>query len=172
MRSEAPMSSTTLVPLEEYLKHSGKPACEYLDGVLRQRPMPTKVHALIQFLLVTILRRQGVEALAEVTVRLSKSRFLVPDVIAALSIQDPYPTEPVLLCVEILSPDDRLSAAFAKCEEYHAWGVPHCWVIDPAKQTAWEYHSGSDPARMESDGSLRAGALVVKLSDLFAPVAE
>ena len=166
------MSSTTLVPLEEYLKYSGKPASEYIDGVLRQKPMPTKMHALIQFLLVTILRRQGVEALSEVTVRLSESRFLVPDVIAAPSIQDPYPTEPVLLCVEILSPEDRLSAAFAKCEEYHLWGVPHCWVIDPAKQTAWEYDSGSDPVRIGADGTVRAGALIVKLSDLFAPGAE
>lgn len=99
------MSSTTLVSLEEYLSRSRKPACEYIDGVLRQKPTPTKLHALVQFLLVTILRRQGVESLAEVTVRLSESRFLVPDVIAAPVIQDPYPTEPVLQCVQILSPD-------------------------------------------------------------------
>lgn len=59
------MSSTTLVPLEEYLKRSGKPACEYIDGVLRQRPMPNKLHAI----------------------------------------------EPVLLCVEILSPEDRCRRA-------------------------------------------------------------
>ena len=48
----------------------------------------------------------------------------------------PYPTEPVLLCCEILSPEDRLGAMLAKSEEYHTWGVPFCWVIDPAKLTA------------------------------------
>jgi Uma2 family endonuclease len=76
----------------------------------------------------TILRQQGVDALAEVWVKLSNTRVLVPDVIAAPNIQDPYPTEPVTLCVEILSPGDRLSTAFAK------WGVPHCWVIDPVSK--------------------------------------
>jgi Uma2 family endonuclease len=162
------MSSPTLVSLEEYLTRSEKPTCEYIDGVLRPKPLPTKLHGLIEFLLVAILRSQGVEAVAEVTVRLSKTRFLVPDVIAAPRIQDPYPTEPVMLCVEILSPEDRLGATLAKCEQYHSWGVPYCWVIDPVKQTAWEYHSGSDPARIEREGTVRANALVVKLSELFA----
>ena len=161
------MHSDREIWVEEYFTLSYKPTCEFIDGVLREKPAPTKLHALIEFLLVTILRRQGVEALAELTVRLSKTRFLVPDVIAAPSIQDPYPTEPVTLCVEILSPEDRLSAAFAKCEEYRLWGVPYCWVIDPVKQTAWEYHAGSDPIRVERDGALRAGEIVVRLNDLF-----
>lgn len=159
--------STTLVSVEEFLKQSAKPACEYLDGVLHQKPVPTKLHALVQFLLVTLLRRQGVEALAEVTVRLSETRFLVPDVIADVRIQDPYPTAPVRLCAEVLSPEDRLSAAFAKCEEYHAWGVPYCWVVDPVKRTGWEYHAGLDPVRVEAGGSLRAGALSVEMTELF-----
>jgi hypothetical protein len=42
-------------------------------------------------------------------------------------------------------------------------------VIDAAKQTAWEYDSGSDPVGIKSDGVLHAGALSVKLSDLFPP---
>jgi Uma2 family endonuclease len=161
------MSNTAIIPLEEYLTRTDKPICEYIDGVLRPKPLPTKLRGLIEFLLVTILRRQGVDALAEVWVRLSNTRMLVPDVIAPPEIQDPYPTEPVTLCVEILSPDDRLSAAFAKCEEYRSWGVRFCWVIDAVEQTAWEYHSGSDPVRVERDGALRAGVLVVRLNDLF-----
>jgi Uma2 family endonuclease len=166
------MSSTTLISLEEYLARSDKPTCEYIDGVLHPKPLPTKLHALIEFLLVAILRRQGVDALAEVSVRLSDTRVLVPDVIAAPRIQDPYPTEPVKLCVEILSPGDRLGATFAKCEQYHSWSVPYCWVIDPVKQTAWEYHSESDPARTERDGTLRADTFVVKLTDLFSQQSE
>jgi Uma2 family endonuclease len=77
------MSSTALVSVEEYLNRSDKPSCEYLEGTLHPKPMPTKLHALVQFLLVTLLRKQNIEALAEVTVRLSERRFLVPDVIAA-----------------------------------------------------------------------------------------
>ena len=166
------MSAVTLISVDEYLRRSEKPSCEYVDGVLQPKPMPTRHHALIQFLLVTLLRRQGVEALSEVTVRLSGTKFLIPDVIAASVIQSPYPTEPVLLCVEILSPTDRLGATFAKCEQYHEWGVPFCWVVDPEKETAWQYHAGGEPQRLERGSRLVAGELSISLDELFSEPAR
>jgi Uma2 family endonuclease len=166
---EAAMNGlTSSISVEEYLSSSFKPACEDIDGVLRQKSVPTKLHALIQFLLVTLLRRQGVEALAEVTVHVSSTKFLIPDVLADAKIEDPYPTRPVALCVEILSPEDRISAAFAKCEEYHAWGVPYCWVLDPVKRTAWEYHAHCDPVKVEQGGTLHADKLLVGMDELFS----
>ena len=161
--------STTLLSVEEYLKYSEKPNCEYIDGVLRPKPVPTKPHSEVQYALVRLLRGQGLEALPEMTLRMGPTRFLIPDVIADEFIEDPYPTKPVVLCVEILSPEDRLGAIFTKCEEYHAWGVPHCWVIDPIKQSAWAYDAQCDPVKIESGDTLRAGSLVVRLSDLFPP---
>jgi Uma2 family endonuclease len=115
------MSATAQVSVEEYLRRTEKPYCEYVDGVQNPKPTPTTLHGLIEFMLCLLLRKQGVE--------------VIPDVIAAPALQRPYPTEPVLLCVEILSPDDRVGAMLAKCEQYHARGVPFCWVIDPEKQT-------------------------------------
>ena len=56
----------------------------------------------------------------------------------------------------------------AKCEQYHAWGVPFCWVIDPEKRTAWQYHSASEPERVERGGILAAGELSVHLDELFS----
>ena len=88
--------------------------------------------------------------------------------IAARHIQNPYPTEPVLLCCEILSPEDRLGALLGKCEEYHAWGVPFCWVIDPIKRTAWEYHAAAEPVRVTS--TLGAGEVSVSLKELFSAI--
>jgi len=164
------MSDTATVSVEDYLRRTEKPYCEYVDGVLYPKAMPTKLHGLIQFMLQALLRRQGVEAVGEVQVRISSTQFLIPDVIAAPVIQSPYPTEPVLLCVEILSPEDRVGAMLAKCEQYHAWGVPYCWVIDPEKQTAWQYHSGSDPAKLERTGTLQAGDLSVSINELFAEI--
>jgi len=160
------MGSTTLVPVEEYLRYSEKPNCEYREGVLYPKPMPTTFHGLLEFMLVVMLRRLGLQAAPEVTVRLSPTKYLVPDVIAAPVLRGPYPTEPVLLCCEILSPEDRLGTMLAKCEEYHAWGVPFCWVIDPVKRTAWEYHSAAEPVRVTS--TLRADELSVSLEELFS----
>jgi Uma2 family endonuclease len=160
------MSAATTVSVGDYLHRTEKPYCEYVDGVLRPKAMPTKLHARVQFFLQILLRRQGVEALAEVNVRLSPTKYLIPDVIAAPEIQSPYPTDPVLLCVEILSPEDRVGATLAKCEDYHAWGVPFCWVIDPEKQTGWQYHAGSEPERVDRGGTLTAGTLSVRYVDL------
>ena len=162
------MSATAIVSVEDYLRRTEKPLCEYVDGVLYPKPMPTTLHGLIEFMLTMLLRKQGVQAVSEVTVRLSATKFLVPDVIAAPVLQLPYPTEPVLLCVEILSPEDRVGAMLAKCEEYHAWGVPFCWIIDPEKQIGWQYHAGGDPERVDRGGTLIAGQLKVALEELFS----
>jgi Uma2 family endonuclease len=162
------MSAATTVSVEDYLHRTEKPYCEYIDGVLYPKALATTLHARVQFFLQVLLGRQGVEALAEVHVRLSPTKYLIPDVIAAPEIQGPYPTNPVLLCVEILSPDDHIGAMLAKCEQYHAWGVPFCWVVDPEKQTGWQYHSGAEPERVERGGTLTAGELSVRLEDLFS----
>jgi Uma2 family endonuclease len=160
------MSSIALIPVDEYFRNSEKPNCEYRDGILYPKPMPTTFHGLLEFVLVAMLRNLGLQAAPEVTVKLTPTKFLVPDVIAAKVLQSPYPTEPVLLCCEILSPEDRLGATLAKCEEYHAWGVPFCWVIDPVKRTAWEYHSGGEPVHVT--GKLQAGDLAISVDELFA----
>ena len=166
------MSATAIVSVEDYLRRTGKPYCEYIDGVLYPKAMATTLHGLIQKILMALLDRQGVQSLPEVTVRLTATKDLVPDVIADRTLQAPYPTQPVLLCVEILSPEDRVGAMLAKCEEYHAWGVPFCWVIDPEKQTAWQYHAASEPERVDRGGILTAGDLRVPLDDLFAELSH
>jgi Uma2 family endonuclease len=161
------MSTTpALMPVEEYLGLTEKPYREYRDGEVFPKAMRTKSHSIIQRVLITLLQNQGVQAFPELTVRISPTRYLLPDVCVAGDFPDPYPTEPVLLCCEILSPEDRLGAMLGKCEEYHAWGVPFCWVVDPVKRTAWEYHSAAEPVR--ATAALRAGELSVSLEELFA----
>ena len=160
------MSSTTLVPVEEYLRSSEKPNCEYMDGVLYPKALPTNFHSIVQRALMMLLLKQSVEAYPELTVQIAPNRYLVPDIAVAGDCPGPYPTKPVLLCCEILSPEDRLGAMLGKCEEYHAWGVPFCWVIDPVKRTAWEYNFAAEPVRVTA--TLRAGELSVNLEELFS----
>ena len=160
-------AAQTLVSVEQYLQLSAKPAYEYLDGELRQKPMPAFLHSYVQRMLILVLGRLGFIALPELTVPVTATRFLVPDVAIVEPMETDYPTKPALLCVEILSPRDRLGAALAKSEEYHAWGVPYCWVIDPVKQTAGTYHAQEDPLKIERGGTLPAGQIAVQLSELF-----
>jgi len=153
--------------LEEFLRRTEKPNCEYLDGVLHPRAMPTTAHGRMQWILLLMLNKLGLEALPEVAVRVTPTRYLVPDIVADRQLESPYPTTAVLLCVEILSPEDRVGAMLAKCEEYHAWGVPVCWVIDPVKHVAWEYRADGEPLRIDGGGHLRAGEIAVAVSDIF-----
>ena len=129
--------------------------------------MATTLHSFTQSNSVLLLARQDALALTELTVPVRPTKFLVPDVTVARRMEQPYPTEPAVLCVEILSPDQGLGEMLAKFEKYHAWGVPYCWVVDPEKQTAWEYHAGGEPVKLDRAGVLRAGELSVPLAELF-----
>jgi Uma2 family endonuclease len=164
------MSTATLMPVDAYLRLTEKPYREYRDGVLYPKAMPTKWHSIIQRVLMTMLRDQGAPAFPELTLCLSATKYLIPDVAVSDDFPGPYPTEAVRLCCEILSPEDRLGAMLAKCEEYHAWGVPYCWVVEPVKRAAWEYHSGGEPVRVPSQAmeALRAGDIAVSIEELFA----
>ncbi len=161
------MSTTALISVEEYLRRTEKPNCEYENGVLLPKAMPTTLHALIQTMLLALLGKQNRIALSELTVHVAPTTYLVPDVTVVRKLEHPYPTEPALLCVEILSPSDRVGSTLAKCEKYHAWGVPDCWVIDPERRIAWEYPANGVPARIEENGTLRAGDISISLSELF-----
>jgi Uma2 family endonuclease len=58
------------------------------------------------------------------------------------SIED-YPTEPVEVVVEILSPDDQLIHLIKKCQQYERIGTERIFVLDPVDKLAWQRRSGS-----------------------------
>ena len=162
------MATATLVPLEEYLRTVYQPACEYIDGKLRPKATGTKKHGRLQARIASALEQRGLEAATELTCRLSPSRYLIPDVAAAKYLEDPYPTEPVLLCVEILSPEDRLSAVFAKCEQYQDWGVPYCWIFNPETRVGWEYHTSGELEKRTVSDSMHAGDITIPVAEILA----
>lgn len=164
-------SASTLVSAEEFLATTYKPACEYRDGVLQQKSIPTRKHSLLQFRIAQLILElfPEFEPAPELTVQIGNGRFLVPDVAVQNrnNIQDPYPTEPIHLCIEILSPTDRMSDTLAKCEEYHAWGVETAWIADPEERRCWEYRSFHRPMEIQPRGSLTAGKIAIPVDELF-----
>ena len=158
------------VSVEEYLRTTYKPACDYIDGVLRPKPLATWKHGVIQGQSSTVVNvDKRYRAASELTVRIREGQYLVPDVGVQLrgAIQDPYPTKPIALCIEILSPEDRFAEVLAKCDDYLAWGVPMTWIVDPDTRRAWQY-AGHAPQEIAATGSLTAGELVVSLRELFS----
>ena len=177
----AAVTSTPLISIEEYVARfvegGEKPTCEYIDGELRPKPMATREHSQVQANIMFNIRQKNgeqFEALPELTTRLREAKFYVPD----LAVEDtahpiegryPGPKDPVFLCVEIKSPDDRIGILFGKCEEYHTWGVRHCWIIDPERKVAWEY-TPDDPEPRKADAALSAGPIRIPLTEVFRRV--
>ena len=161
--------------LEEFhrLYDGAKPAYEYWHGVAIQKSMPTALHGLVQYLIMMLLRQAGWITASEVRLKIASDAEPVPDVIAIRGkFRGRYPTSAPELCVEILSPDDKLAKAFEKAKTYLSWGSQSVWVIDPEKRTAWTLSSGSgpEPIWIPPSGTLTAADTRIDLETIFQQV--
>ena len=104
----------TLVSVEEYLSTDYSPDCDYVDGVLEDRNVGQRKHAIVQTLIAGFLLRLrqalGVLVVVEQRIKVSPTRYRVPDIcVMAKDPDEEVFTTPPLLCVEVVSPDDRVS---------------------------------------------------------------
>jgi len=165
------MSSATLVSVQEYLATCYRPDREYVDGEIQERNLGEQPHSLIQMSLAAFLfnrrREWGIRVLPEQRVQVSPTRFRVPDVcvLAADASRDPIVREAPFLCVEILSPEDRVSRLNEKLADYFQMGVRYVWVLDPLVKRAFCYTPGEMHEVL--DGILRT-----KGPDIEVPLAE
>jgi Uma2 family endonuclease len=157
--------------VEEFLKTiDERPYREYVDGLLIEKPMGSVLHGILQMWFGHLFARYPQYAAAsEVHSRVRESEFRLPDVAVQrrdIALSESYARTPLVLAIEILSPGDKLGATFAKCELYHQWGVPWCWIVDPNKRRAWVYQSGDEPRLTEE--ALEAGDIRFTLVEVFA----
>ena len=164
------MATGSIISVQEYLKTSYRPDCDYVDGVVLERNVGEKDHSQLQFkiCLYYYLRRKewGLWAFGELRVQVSPTRYRVPDV--CLTLGDPsgqIVTSPPFACFELLSPEDRLKAMRERVEDYLTFGVPYVWILDPATRQAWRCTKGG----MQEVTELRTENLdtVVPVAGLF-----
>jgi Uma2 family endonuclease len=147
---------------------SEKPHFEYWDGEAVQKSTSTRLHSLIQKILVKLLDGLGYDSGQEITLKLDPAYEPVPDVIAAEGrIGDPYPTEPFEVVIEILSPEDSFSRVLRKCRLYEAWGIRQVLAIDPKARLIWSFENGSP---RETDVIARRGERAVTAGELWEEV--
>jgi Uma2 family endonuclease len=170
------MKTLPFVSVEEYLRSHYDPDCDYVDGEVLERNVGERNHSEMQreFILFFGTRRKQWNCFVypEQRVQVSPTRFRVPDVCVYLG---PKPTEqlfqtPPFICIEILSPKDRVTRMEQKIDDYFTFGVSHVWVIDPKTRRAWTYRK--DGRSKVSDGVLRteAPAFEVPLQEIFAGI--
>lgn len=139
--------TNTHIGVEEYLGlvFDDRPAPDYVDGEVVDRALPTPIHAQLQILLgilfAPLMTRFRLVLMSELRVRVTPRRFRVVDFIAYRDTRPEgrYATNPGLLAIEIVSPDDRYSDLTERLDDYHRWGVPHVWLVDPQRKRLYEY---------------------------------
>jgi Uma2 family endonuclease len=167
------MSSRTLISVEEYLASSFRPDCDYVDGHIEERNLGEWGHSKIQGKLVGYLLahygKDGIEILPELRVQVKPQRFRIPDVCVVL--EDPKErvlTKPPFLCLEVLSPEDRMTRVEERIKDYLDMGVPYIWVLNPETRKAFCATSAKGLVEV-TDGILRTEnpVLEVPLSEIF-----
>jgi Uma2 family endonuclease len=168
------MKVPVLVPLEEYLRTSYRPDCDYVDGEVLERNLGEHDHSDLQTELAHYFRSRRkqwrLHAVVEQRVQVARARFRIPDV-CVVKAPGPYPPifrEPPFICIEILSKDDSVSSMQDRIDDYLKFGVPYVWLINPAKRRAWTYGIGW--SKEVEDGILRTEnpAIEVSLVEVFA----
>ena len=164
-----------LVSIEEYLRSTYRPDCDYVDGEVLERNVGERDHSRLQgeiyFYFRSRAREWNARAYPEQRVQVSAHRFRVPDLCVVLGDEpeEQVFTRPPFICIEILSPEDRQQRTQERVDDYLRFGVPHVWVIDPWTRRAWVY--SADGAREVKDGVLRTEnpVMEIPLADLFDP---
>jgi Uma2 family endonuclease len=135
------MATRALIPVEVYLKSVYRPDCDYVDGQVLERNLGEREHSYTQGNLVGYFharRKQwGIEVYPEQRVRVKPARFRVPGVCVVLGgTKEKVFTSPPFLCIEILSPEDRMPRIWERLNDYFEMGVQNVWVINPETRLA------------------------------------
>lgn len=151
-------TAPALLPIEEYLRTSYSPDVDYTEGEIQERHLGeydhSKLQSLILFTFMLNAKRWGVDAVVEQRLRVAPARVRVCDVVVlrADAPRESVTVTPPLICVEVLSPEDRLARARLVLADYLAMGVEHIWLVDPVYRAAWTFTATglheADPANL------------------------
>jgi Uma2 family endonuclease len=132
-------TATRHLSIAEYEKlYDSEAGWEYWFGEARRKPVPTHLHAILQFLLGELLRLAGYIAAGEADLRIVDNWRPRPDVYGVLGkLEGPYATRPVDVVFEVLSDGDDI---LTKCKHYTEIQIPAIFVFDPDRQTitSWD----------------------------------
>jgi Uma2 family endonuclease len=166
------MATRALIPVEVYLTSVYRPDCDYVDGEVLERNLGERDHSYVQAAIVSYFftrrKAMGLEVFPEQRVQVRPKRFRIPDVCVVLGgTKEKIFTTPPFLCVEILSPEDRMSRVWERIHDYFEMGVPNVWVIDPENRIAHIASPAGDLHRVTDVLRTSDPVIEVPLSEIF-----
>lgn len=162
--------ATTAVTVQEYLSSVYESDCDYVDGEVQERNLGEIDHSRLQLAIGSYFyaRRKewGISAYTEQRVQVAPTRYRIPDICVIIGgPPGQILEEPPFICIEILSPEDRVSRTNERIADYLRFGVPYVWIVDPQTRKAWR----CTPGAMVEVSELRTEnpAMVAPLEELF-----
>lgn len=174
MASTHPANFSHLISVEEYLKTMYRPDVDYVDGEIEERNLGEFDHGDLQAAISTALRLNqkdwGVRVVVETRTRVSPTRFRIPDVcvVSAAIERERIITHPPLLCVEVLSPEDRPARMRTRVQDFLHMGVPEVWIFDPDTRTVQICTASSTTDRKSGTLRLRGTKIELSLEAVFS----
>ena len=134
-----------MLTMEQYLRTSYKPDVDYVDGEIEQRNLGEFDHARLQYKLAAFFDAKekpwSIQGVIEQRIRVGSKRVRICDlaILRADAPREKVTETAPLICIEILCPEDRLSRAQIVLADYREMGVPHIWLIDPLRRSAFTF---------------------------------
>lgn len=156
-------TAPSLLPIEEYLRTSYRPDVHFVDGEIEERSLGEYEHGKLQGLMFTVFslngKAWGTDPVVEQRIRVTPDHVRVCDVavLRADAPREPVTVTPPLICIEVLSPEDRLPRVKIVLADYLAMGVQNIWLIDPVRRAAYTFDANglheADPSNLTVPGT-------------------
>lgn len=165
--------ASRLVTVEEYLGTSYEPDCEYDDGLIVERNLGEFEHAFLQAILATIFTNNmdawGAYGLTEQRIQIAPRKFRIPDVcvLRVGAATEDILTQPPLIAIEILSPEDTIRRATKKAAEYIQFGIAHVWVLDPQARVAYRGTASTLERIPSGELAVPGTPILIRIAELF-----
>jgi Uma2 family endonuclease len=171
-------SAPVYVSREEYLNTTYRPDRDWIDGETKEHTMGEQPHASVQVFFAFLFKMKSLDwnirVLTEQRVQTSATNYRIPDVcvVRRSTPMEPIVVTPPLLCIEILSREDRMSDIQERVEDYLSMGVQAVWVVDPQRRRAYETLPSGALQPVHAELTLAGTGICIPLADVFAELDE
>jgi Uma2 family endonuclease len=172
------MATIVAVSLDQYLRTSYRPDCDYIDGEVQERNFGETEHSDLQTRLVELLltpeSKRYVRATTEPRVQVKETRFRIPDV-CVRRVSDPkeqFIRRAPLLCIEVLSPEGRMSRIMERVRDYLEMGVLDVWVFGTSKRSVLLFAGSTMIEQTQGELKVPETPLVITLANIFQVLDE
>ncbi len=168
----------TAISLEEYLRTGYRPDVEYIDGQLKEKPVPEFLHGIVQAVLASWFRDHRKEwntvVAVETRTKVDDNHVRLPDVVVVCKGEGARGAlvKAPLVAIEVLSPSDSYADLRERAADLRTMGTENVWLLDPARRTA-EVWTGTHWQPVEGDRLAAVNAPVfLDLAWLWKEVSE